>query len=135
MAKYTIGIDFGSLSGRAVVADVSNGRELATASFDYPHAVMDEALPSGKALPPDWALQYPQDYIDVLRETIPAVLRESGVSPEDVIGIGTDFTACTMIPVKADGTPLCMLPEFQDEPHCRSARGGVAPPLWRKNLL
>ena len=117
MAKYTIGIDFGSLSGRAVVADVSNGRELATASFDYPHAVMDETLPSGKALPPDWALQYPQDYIDVLRETIPAVLRESGVSPEDVIGIGTDFTACTMIPVKADGTPLCMLPEFQDEPH------------------
>ena len=117
MAKYTIGIDYGSLSGRAVLVDVSNGKELATASLDYPHAVMDQALPSGKPLPHDWALQHPQDYLDVLSETVPAVLKESGVSAEDVIGIGTDFTACTVLPVKADGTPLCMLAEYADEPH------------------
>jgi L-ribulokinase len=48
---------------------------------------------------------------------IPAVLKESGVNPADVIGVGVDFTACTMLPVKADGTPLCVLPEFREKPH------------------
>ncbi|MBO2518202.1 MAG: hypothetical protein CW349_00635 [Firmicutes bacterium] len=49
--------------------------------------------------------------------TIPQVLRESGVAPEQVIGIGIDFTACTMLPVKADGTPLCFLEEYRANPH------------------
>ncbi|MEA5015138.1 MAG: ribulokinase [Candidatus Limiplasma sp.] len=117
MSKYTIGIDYGTLSGRAVLVDVATGAQIASATFDYPHAVMDETLPSGKKLGHDWALQFPQDYVDVLTHTIPQVLRDSGVSPEDVIGLGTDFTACTVLPVKDDGTPLCDLPEFADNPH------------------
>ena len=115
---YTIGIDFGTLSGRAVLVDTRDGREVASAVFDYPHGVIDEALPgSGRKLPPDWALQDPQDYLDVLVNTVPAVLRQSGIDPNDVVGIGTDFTACSPLPVKQDGTPLCFLPEFRDEPH------------------
>ena len=117
MSKYTIGIDYGTLSGRAVLVDVATGAQIASATFDYPHAVMDEALPGGKKLGHDWALQHPQDYVDVLTHTIPQVLRDSGVSPQDVIGLGTDFTACTVLPVKGDGTPLCLLPEFADHPH------------------
>ena len=78
---------------------------------------MDETLPDGTKLGTDWALQHPQDYLDVLANTIPAVLKESGISADDVIGVGTDFTACTLIPVKADGTPLCFLPEYEHEPH------------------
>ncbi len=117
MSKYVIGIDYGTLSGRAVLADAKTGREIASATYDYPHAVMDEALPSGRPLPHDWALQHPQDYLDVLTHAIPQVLASSGVRPEDVIGLGTDFTACTVLPVKKDGTPLCCLPEFADEPH------------------
>lgn len=114
---YTIGLDFGTLSGRAVLVDTRDGGEIAEAVFEYPHAVMDETLPSGKRLPPDWALQHPQDYIDVFASAIPAVLRESGLDPAAVKGIGIDFTASSPMPTKADGTPLCFLPELKDEPH------------------
>ncbi len=120
MAKYTIGVDFGTESGRAVLVDVADGREVATAVYPYSHSVIDEKLPiPGKdiRLEPDWALQDPQDYIRTLQSTIPAVLMESGARPEDVIGLGIDFTACTMLPVKQDGTPLCDLPEFRQQPH------------------
>ena len=115
--KYTIGVDFGTLSARAVLVEVPSGREVAAAVYEYPHGVMDKQLPSGRRLPSDWALQDPADYLQALGHTIPAVLREAGVSPDDVIGVGTDFTACTVLPVKADGTPLCFLPQWKDEPH------------------
>ena len=114
---YTIGLDFGTLSGRAVLVDTRDGGEIAEAVFEYPHAVMDETLPSGQRLPPDWALQHPQDYIDVFANAIPAVLRESGIDPAAVKGIGIDFTASSPMPTKADGRPLCFLPELEDEPH------------------
>jgi L-ribulokinase len=116
--KYAIGVDFGTQSGRAVLVEVDTGREVATAVKEYPHGVMDEYLPDGKTkLEPDWALQHPQDYLDVLAETIPAVLKEAGVSNEDVIGIGIDFTACTMLPIDKDGTPLCFYDEYKSHPH------------------
>ena len=91
MSKYTIGVDYGSLSGRAVLVDVATGEELASSVYEYPHAVMETQLPDGTKLGHDWALQHPQDYLDVLSHTIPAVLKEAGVSNEDVIGVGTDF--------------------------------------------
>jgi len=115
---YTIGIDFGTESGRAVLVDVRDGREVATAVHPYGNGVIDDALPgSSKPLPLDWALQDPMDYIEVFKQTIPAVLKQSGVSADEVVGIGIDFTACTVLPVKADGTPLCVLPEWRDHPH------------------
>ena len=117
MANYTIGVDYGTLSGRAVLVDAKTGKELASSVYEYPHAVMDKTLPDGTPLGRDWALQDPQDYLDVLAHTIPAILKESGVSPNDVIGIGTDFTACTVLPVKADGTPLSFLPAYKKRPH------------------
>lgn len=117
MAKYAIGIDFGTLSGRAAVVSLSDGTELAHSVLEYPHAVMDEKLPSGRPLPPDWALQHPADYLEVLKTTIPDAVQKAGVDVVDVIGVAIDFTACTMLPVKADGTPLCMLPGLADEPH------------------
>ena len=118
LTKYAIGVDFGTLSGRAVIVNVSDGKELATAVHDYKNGVIDEFLPETNIrLEPDWALQDPNDYLEVFKKAIPAVLKESGVSPEDVIGIGVDFTACTMLPTKKDGTPLCFLPEWRDNPH------------------
>ena len=118
MAKYTIGVDFGTESGRSVLVDVADGREVATAVYPYSNSVIDERLPeSGVRLEPDWALQDPEDYIRTFQNTIPAVLKQSGINPADVIGIGIDFTACTMLPVKADGRPLCVLPEFRKKPH------------------
>ena len=117
MPKYSIGVDFGTLSGRAALVNVVTGEELADSVFDYPHGVMDETLPDGTRLGVDWALQHPQDYLDVFSHTIPGVLEKSGVSPADVIGVGIDFTACTVLPVKADGTPLCFLPKFAGNPN------------------
>jgi L-ribulokinase len=115
---YVVGIDFGTLSGRAVVVRVSDGEELASAVSEYPHAVLDRTLPSsGTPLPPDWALQVPGDYVAVLKTAVPEAVGAAGIDPARVIGIGTDFTACTMVPVLADGTPLCELPEYADRPH------------------
>ncbi len=116
--KYAIGVDFGTLSGRALLVEVETGREVATAARNYTHAVMDETMPDGVTkLPPDWAIQHPADYLEVLRETIPSVLAQSGVSPDDVIGLSVDFTACTVMPILADGTPLCFLDEYKQNPH------------------
>ncbi|MGQ9627208.1 MAG: ribulokinase [Anaerolineae bacterium] len=116
--KYSIGIDFGTESGRTVLVDVATGEEVATAVHYYKDGVIDEYLPGTDIrLPPDFALQNPADYIEVLKETIPAVLREAGVKPEDVIGLGTDFTACTMMPVDKNGVPLCLKKEWQNNPH------------------
>jgi len=115
---YTIGVDFGTESGRAVLVDTRNGAEVATAVHPYANGVIDTTLPgSSKPLPPDWALQDPLDYLAVFQQTIPAVLRESGVDPAQVVGIGIDFTACTMLPVKADGSPLCTLDAYRNNPH------------------
>jgi L-ribulokinase len=117
-AKYAIGVDFGTLSGRAVIVDVSNGREMATVVHEYSNGVIDEYLPGTDIrLEPDWALQDPNDYLEVFKNAIPAVLKEAKVDPADVIGVGIDFTACTMLPTKANGTPLCFLSEWRNNPH------------------
>jgi L-ribulokinase len=115
---YVVGIDFGTLSGRAVVVRVSDGVELGSGVHDYEHAVMDTTLAStGEVLPPEWALQVPSDYVSVLKNAVPQALADAGIDASKVIGVGTDFTACTMLPTLADGTPLAELPEFANRPH------------------
>lgn len=123
--KYVIGVDYGTLSGRAVVVRVRDGRELGSGVFDYPHAVVTESLPVGNAktadagtrLPREWALQVPNDYREVLRRAVPAAVAAAGIDPADVVGIATDFTACTMVPTLADGTPLNEVSVYADRPH------------------
>lgn len=106
MASYVIGIDYGSLSGRSVLVATENGRVAATATLDYPHRVLDRALPDGTPLPADYALQVPQDYLEVLYNTVPKLLEASGVDAGDIVGIGVDATACTVLPVDKAGQPL-----------------------------
>ncbi len=116
--KAVVGVDFGTESARAVLVDVANGHELSTAVHRYPSGVIDQRLPDGgPMLPPDWALQDPDDYLVALGETVRSVLAKSQLDPGDVIGIGIDFTACTMLPVTADGTPLCRLSDLRQNPH------------------
>ncbi|MFF4903909.1 ribulokinase [Streptomyces sp. NPDC001260] len=119
-----VGVDFGTLSGRAVVVRVRDGAELASAEHLYAHAVLDRELPDGTPLPADWALQVPADWVEVLRTAVPEALAAAGVRAEQVVGMGTDFTACTVLPVLADGTPLCELPGFAARPH-------AYPKLWK----
>lgn len=111
--KYTIGLDYGTLSGRGVLARCSDGEILTSAVKEYPHGVMNQTLPDGTTkLPPAWCLEYPADYVEVLDTVIPKLLKDSGVAKEDIIGIGIDFTSCTMLPVDMDAVPLCEKPEF-----------------------
>jgi L-ribulokinase len=122
---FVIGVDYGTLSARAVVVRAHDGAELGSAVHEYAHGVIDTVLPaSGAALPPDWALQDPADYLDALREAVPAAVREAGIDPSQVVGIATDFTASTPLPTLADGTPLCFLPELAERPH-------AYPKLWK----
>ncbi len=119
-AVYTIGIDFGTESGRAVLVNCADGRTCATHIYQYANGVLDAHLPPPNAtvvLEPDWALQDPADYVRTLQATIPTLLAEAAVDAADVVGIGIDFTSCTMLPTLADGTPLCQLPDLRGEPH------------------
>ena len=115
--KFAIGIDYGTESGRVVVVRVRNGEEAGAAVIPYPDGVIDEKIPGGPRLEPDWALQNPRDYLLVVEKGIPRALKAAGARPDAVAGIGTDFTASTPLPTKADGTPLCFLPEHRKQPH------------------
>jgi L-ribulokinase len=117
-ARHVVGVDFGTLSGRALVVRADDGEELGGAEHLYAHAVMSEQLDAtGAQLPANWALQDPDDYIAVLAHAVPDAVRAAGIDPSTVVGIATDFTACTVLPVLADGTPLCRLPQWREHPH------------------
>lgn len=118
MGKYTIGIDYGTLSGRAVLVSLEDGREIADHVTPYRHGVIDQTLPETNIkLDHEWALQHPNDYMEVIKNSVPAVLQESKVDPNDVIGIGIDFTACTMLPIDEHFVPLCLKDEWKNNPH------------------
>lgn len=120
-----VGVDFGTLSARAVVVSVGDGSELGTGTCAYPHGVLDRQLPVGDVrLPPDWALQIPADYREALGVAVRLALADAAADPQDVIGIGTDFTSSTMVPSTSDGTPLNEMPGFDSEPHAYAK-------LWR----
>ncbi len=117
MPKYSIGVDYGTLSGRALLLNLETGEEVAVAIKPYTHGVMDDKLPDGTKLENDWALQHPGDYLEVLQETIPEILKKANVKAEDVVGLGIDFTACTIMPIYKDGQPLCMKDKYKSNPH------------------
>jgi L-ribulokinase len=121
----SIGIDFGTLSGRVLVLDLESGAELAGVDVPYAHGAIEDTLPdSDERLEPDWALQHPLDYVDVVERGIPEALARAGVEPGRVIGIGVDFTSCTVLPTSADGTPLCVQEQWRRHPH-------AWPKLWK----
>ncbi|MCP2378908.1 ribulokinase [Cutibacterium modestum] len=113
--SYLMGLDFGTLSGRAVIVRASDGAEMGTAVHEYPHGVMDRA--DGRKLPPDFALQDPADYLGTLEVIVHKAVEDAGVDPGRVVGIGLDVTSATVVAATRNGTPLCQLPEFRNEPH------------------
>ena len=115
MGKYAIGIDYGTLSARALVAEIGTGREVGEAVYEYEHGVMDERLPDGTRLKPDWALQHPDDYLKALETAVPQAVKNAGIDKNDVVGIGIDFTACTVIPIDKAGNPMCW--KYPSNPH------------------
>lgn len=115
MSKYTIGLDFGALSGRAVLYDVENGNTIEASTYDYRHSLMQKFLPDGTKVPYKFSLQHPQDYIDTMVITIKDITEN--ISVDDIIGIGIDFSASTTLPVNSEGTPMCFFTDFQSEPN------------------
>jgi L-ribulokinase len=118
--KCAVGIDFGTMSGRAVLVDLATGAELSAAVHEFANGVIERHLPdpdSDVRLEPDWALQDPADYIATIQATVPRLLAETGIDAADVVGLGIDFTSCTMLPTTSDGTPLNQVAEFRREPH------------------
>jgi len=125
MTKYAVGIDFGTESARAVLVDATTGEIVASAVRAYSDGVIDRTLPGGTSrLPPDWALQNPDDWLAALEATVSAVLADSGVPAVSVVGLGLDFTACTVLPATVQGSPLSAEPEYRQRPH-------AWPKLWK----
>ena len=122
---YAIGVDFGTESGRAALVDLASGEVLATSVVRYPSAVIDRTLPStGERLPDDWALQDPDDWVTVIEQAVPEAINKAGVAPDAVVGLGVDFTSCTVLPVTSEGVPLCTLEDWRNRRH-------AWPKLWK----
>ena len=91
----------------------------------YASGVIDTVLPeTGERLPPDWALQDPDDWLAVLETAVPDAIATAGVDAATVVGIGVDVTSCTVLPVTADGVPLCRDQRWR-------ARRHAWPKLWK----
>lgn len=111
-----LGLDFGTESVRALFVGL-DGTERGTAYSKYTHGQITATLPTtGMPLPPDYALQHPADWLESATRAVRTAWRRVGKTGKRLIGIGVDFTSCTMLPTLSDGTPLCLLPEFEKNP-------------------
>jgi L-ribulokinase len=117
LSKHALGLDFGTESVRAILVDIRSGRVSGQASADYRHGVIDRALPEGGVeLPGDYALQDPRDWVEGMGIATTQAIGDAGLKGEDIVGVGVDFTSCTMLPALSDGTPLCLLDHFKQVP-------------------
>lgn len=117
MDKYVIGLDYGTLSARAVLVSVGRGEVAAESIYPYPHGILNTISGGNEELPVDFALQEIDDYVEAMYETIRTVVKQSGCRAEDVIGIGIDATSSTFLPLTKSGTPLCKTEQFRTNPH------------------
>jgi len=120
----SLGLDFGTESVRALLVDLQ-GNERGVAVSKYQHGQITETLPgTGEKLPPDFALQHPADWIESAAEAVREALSQSGLTAEDILGIGVDFTSCTMLPCLGPGMPLCLSEKW-------AANKYAWPKLWK----
>ncbi len=117
MAAYTLGIDYGTNSVRAVVVDCANGANVGTHVFNYPTGEQGVIIDSSDH---NLARQNPQDYLDGLETSVVEAIKAAGAqadfSADKIIGIGVDTTGSTPLPINADGVPLALTDAFRDHP-------------------
>jgi L-ribulokinase len=116
-AQYTIGLDYGTNSVRALIVNVANGAEVAAAVWTYAHGTAGVIL----ARDPNLARQHPADYVAgaeiTIRQALAAAKKSAkGFSADQVIGIGVDTTGSTPLPVDANGQPLAFNQKFSKNP-------------------
>ncbi|MEZ6047654.1 MAG: ribulokinase [Planctomycetaceae bacterium] len=110
-----LGLDFGTESVRALFVDLQ-GNEVASAVVPYTHGQITDKLPgTGEKIPSNYAFQHPGDWIECSAQAVQEGLKSGNLSGEQVIGIGVDFTSCTMLPTLKDGTPLCLVDQYKSE--------------------
>ena len=115
---FAVGLDYGTESCRAVLLNLASAEVVTSSVYAYPHGVVDRTLPgSGERLPQSWALQYPGDYLNGLKTTVRAVVKESGVDPAEIGSLGIDTTACTLIPTAGQLRPLALDDKWQNNPY------------------
>ncbi len=111
--QYTIGLDYGTNSVRALIVSTRDGSEAGSATWNYAHGENGILL----SRDPNLARQHPADYLEGARQTIVAALEQAkaveGFSPSQVVGIGVDTTGSTPLPVDKEGTPLAFKAEFE----------------------
>jgi L-ribulokinase len=117
MNKYTIGLDYGTNSVRTLIVNVANGKEVATAVWEYAHGHHGVIL----SRDPNLARQHPADYLTGAEITVKKALAIAkktvrGFNAADVIGIGVDTTGSTPLPVDAKGIPLAFDKKFGKNP-------------------
>ena len=117
MSKYAIGLDYGTNSCRALIVDLETGREPATQVFVYPSGEAGILLDPRD---PNVARQHPRDYLDGTVQVVGAAIAQAMETDPQfdagaIVGIGVDTTGSTPLPVDAQGTPLALLPQFQDD--------------------
>jgi len=117
--KYVIGLDYGTLSARAVLVSVCGGEVIGESVYPYPNGILSTISGTEKKLPADFALQEIDDYMEGMYHTIRTVVEKSGCKAEDVIGIGIDATSSTFLPLLKGGEPLCKAEQFRTNPHAQ----------------
>ena len=115
-SSYTLGIDFGTLSARAVLVSVITGETVCSCEYVYPHGILSRLM-DGTSLEGEWAIQLPGDYRSALFAVIRDLIAAAGIDEKQVIGLGIDTTCCTILPVDADGTPMCETEKYRSSPH------------------
>ncbi|WP_436953237.1 ribulokinase [Staphylococcus shinii] len=113
---YSIGVDFGTGSGRAFLINTENGKIEGQYIKNYTHGTIEGTL-GGEKLPQSFALQNGNDYMEVIETGIPAILEKTDISPSEIVGIGIDFTSSTVIFVDEQMEPIHNKAGFQDNPH------------------
>jgi L-ribulokinase len=114
--SYSIGIDYGTASGRVFLVDTSNGAIISSYIKEYPHGTISGSL-NGQKLPQNYFLQHAEDYTQILEQGVTHVLNDSQVDPNEVIGIGIDFTSCTIVFLDDNFEPLHTKSEYENNPH------------------
>ena len=113
---YSIGIDFGTGSGRAFLINTENGEIVEQFIKTYTHGTIEGEL-DGQKLPQSYALQNANDYMEVIEEGIPAILAKTQIAPNEIVGIGIDFTSSTVVFVDGNMEPIHNKEGFKDNPH------------------
>ena len=115
MSKYSIGIDLGTKSIRAVLVDIDNGREISNSVSDYKHGILDSSYFKNEGIKDESAFQDPLDYKESLFECLKKLLLNTDINKKDIVGIGIDSSCSTFFPIDKKFNPLSINSKYKND--------------------